>query len=129
MRLFSISFVLVLAACGGELQDNPYDRGACAPGNAACTPVRAVAADPRFVGDGMRSRDVLPHWPMFRHDAQHSGANLLAPPTSASLLWTFQTQGQIWSSPGRRPRRDDLRQLERQAHLCDHAVRQAQVEL
>ena len=31
-------------------------------------------ADPRIVGTGMRG-ETIPHWPMFRHDAQHTGMN------------------------------------------------------
>ena len=56
------------------------------------------APDARIVGPGMRS-SVLPHWPMFRHDARHSGHSVMAPPARATLAWSFSTQGEIWSSP------------------------------
>src|SRR5262249_45875901 len=59
---------------------------------------QAPAGDPRFVGPGMKS-DLLPHWPMFRHDALHSAVNPIAPPASPAIKWAFETGGQVWSSP------------------------------
>lgn len=56
------------------------------------------AADPRFVGPGLRGA-AFPHWPMFHHDAQHTGRNPVAPAASPAVLWTFLTEGGIWSSP------------------------------
>src|SRR4051812_35244563 len=74
------------------------DKPACNPGDAGCSALAYQGGDPRFVGDGMRG-DALPHWPMFRHDAQHSGKNAIAPAATQGVMWTFQTESEIWSSP------------------------------
>jgi hypothetical protein len=74
-------------------------RAPCAPGQPGCVGAGIdPAADPRFVGPGMRS-GLLPHWPMFHHDAQHTGLSPIAPPSAGLLKWSFQTEGEIWSSP------------------------------
>src|SRR5262245_40020104 len=82
---------LALSACTDEA------RPPCGPGGPACA-ASDPNADPRFVGPGMRG-DLLPHWPMFRHDAQHTGRNGVAPPASPAVKWTFAAEGEIWSSP------------------------------
>ena len=43
--------------------------------------------------------DTLPHWPMFRHDARHTGASPMVPAAGAAPRWIFETGGQIRSSP------------------------------
>src|SRR5579871_1382198 len=85
IRLAALSIALA-TACGPE-QLGPTAPVATAP-----------AGDPRFVGPGMKS-DLLPHWPMFRHDALHTAANPIAPPASPAVKWVFETGGQVWSSP------------------------------
>ena len=87
----AIALSLLMTACADEPP-------ACAPGAACANVGSAAPGDPRFVGDGMRGAS-LPHWPMFRHDPQHSGENAVAPPALPTVIWTFPTQGEIWSSP------------------------------
>jgi len=38
-------------------------------------------------------------WPMFRHDASHSGSSTTTAPTTTEVLWTYQTDFIISSSP------------------------------
>src|SRR5262249_28377584 len=99
MSRFASSAALALALASGACEPDT-SRPPCAPGSPDCTDAtsESAAADPRFVGPGLRT-DTLPHWPMFRHDAQHSGRNGLAPAASGALQWTFLAAGGIWSSP------------------------------
>lgn len=41
----------------------------------------------------------LDWWPMYRHDSSNIGYSTNTPPTSADLLWTFQANDAISSSP------------------------------
>ncbi len=38
-------------------------------------------------------------WPMFRHDVRHTGRSPYAGPQTATLAWTYQTGGWVYSSP------------------------------
>lgn len=90
----ALAALLVAVGCG--IDDA---RPACAPGETACASTGpSTLIDPRIEGPGMRG-DALPHWPMFHHDAQHTGRNGVAPPAAGALQWTFLAEGEIWSSP------------------------------
>jgi len=99
-RLRSGAVILAAAASALLAGCGPMSSGACNPGEPGCTAVlgTALAGDPRFVGPGMLG-PALPHWPMFRHDATHSGRNGVAPPPSGFVAWTALAGGPIWSSP------------------------------
>ncbi|MEZ4313810.1 MAG: PQQ-binding-like beta-propeller repeat protein [Polyangiaceae bacterium] len=94
MALAAIAAGALLFGCG------PSGGEPCLPGSPGCTAVMgtALAGDPRFVGPGMRG-SALPHWPMFHHDATHTGLNGVAAPASGFVSWVGLTGGQIWSSP------------------------------
>src|ERR1700733_2986273 len=85
-RLAVLFALLLSVSAGCEEAPRPPPLGAAPP------------ADPRFVGPGLRSA-AFPHWPMFHHDAQHTGQNPVAPAASPAVLWAFLTGGEIWSSP------------------------------
>ena len=38
-------------------------------------------------------------WPMFRHDAGHTGRSMSAGPRTGALLWTYVTENDVNSSP------------------------------
>ena len=98
-RAAAIVGLFVAGGCGID-----EARPSCVPGEAACPAAGASreggvsAIDPRIEGPGMRG-DALPHWPMFHHDAQHTGRNGVAAPADGALQWTFRAEGEIWSSP------------------------------
>ncbi len=99
-RAAAIVGLFVAGGCGID-----EARPACVPGEAACPAAGASpegVVDPRFEGPGMRG-DALPHWPMFHHDAQHTGRNGVAAPAGGALQWTFRAEGEIWSSPAIAP--------------------------
>src|SRR5262245_42471747 len=86
--LTSILALLVLASgCGGATAGS---EPAGSPGSPGCgfLAQAGVAPDPRIVGPGMRG-NLLPHWPMFRHDGAHSGRSPLGPPASQLAQWSF----------------------------------------
>jgi len=43
--------------------------------------------------------DTAHPWPMFRHDAQHTGRSQYRGSRAAGLKWSYSTGGPIWSSP------------------------------
>jgi len=38
-------------------------------------------------------------WPMFRHDLQHNARSVYPGPDEPVLKWSFQTDGEVYSSP------------------------------
>lgn len=38
-------------------------------------------------------------WPMFRHDLNHSGYSTSTAPTTNNVLWSYPTEGAVFSSP------------------------------
>lgn len=38
-------------------------------------------------------------WPMFRHDAGHAACSTVASRHEPALVWSFRTEGEVWSSP------------------------------
>ena len=50
-------------------------------------------AVPRFASAAAMS------WPMFRHDAQHTGRSPYNGPLAGMLAWSYDTGGAVWSSP------------------------------
>src|SRR5204863_10077294 len=90
--------VIAVVASGCEADPK---RPPCSPALPGCVDGSAdppATTDPRFVGPGLRT-ETLPHWPMFRHDAQHSGRNGLAPGSTGTVIWTYLTGAGVWSSP------------------------------
>src|SRR5438552_3193761 len=98
VRMSFRGFLLALLAASACTADEP--KPPCNPAEPGCVAQTSpgVAYDPRIVGPGMRG-DALPHWPMFHHDPAHSGRNGIAAPSNGAVQWTFQTEGEIWSSP------------------------------
>src|SRR5450756_77471 len=66
---------------------------ACVGGPGTSTSVAPTSGPTNLISPGVAI------WPMFRHDAQHSGRSINLGPDSGTIKWVYTTSGTVFSSP------------------------------